>query len=406
MDTKVAFARASYDEQGIAKGSPEFKQGSEEFKMDSMYYNFDTKKAKIYTIITQQQDGFLHGESVKRMPDNVVYISKGKYTTCDAECPHYYLSLTRAKMLTGNKIIMGPSYFVLADVPMPLGIPFGYFPTSSNRSSGILIPTYGEETTRGFYFREGGFYLALNDYFDLTLTGSIYTLGSKEIGARSNYYWRYHFSGNFNLRYAINQIGEKGTSTYREHRATSIQWTHSQDPKFSPNKTFSASVNYTSSSYRQYNETTLNDALTNTTQSSVSYSQSFPGTPVSLSVAATHSHNTRDSIITLGLPTMSINVARVTPFKRKERVGELKWYENIGLPLSIYLENKVTAKEYEYNDMDNLIQNKMRNGLRYNTSLSVPFTVLKFFNLTPAISYNGRAYLQSITKTWVDTSSQ
>jgi hypothetical protein len=405
MDTKVAYARASWDSAGNVIGRPVFKQGSETFTMDSMYFNFETNKAKIYTIITQQQDGYLHGKSIKRMPDNVIYVEDGKYTTCDAEHPHFYLAMTMAKVIPDENVITGPSYFVLADVPIYFaGIPFGFFPASSSRASGIIVPSYGEETSRGFFFRDGGYYLAVSEYFDIALTGSFYTLGSKEFGARSTYTKRYRFNGYLNARYAINKLGEEGTPTFSENRAFSLQWTHTQDPKFSPNKTFSASVNYANSSFRQNNEQTLNDALVNTTNSSISYSQKFENIPVSMSIAATHSSNTRDSIVNLGFPTMSINVQRITPFKRKERVGAIKWYENIGLPLSISLDNKVTAKEREFGDMDKIMK-KMRNGLRYNTSLSVPFNVLKFINLTPSVSWNGRMYLSQIKKTWIDTSA-
>jgi hypothetical protein len=405
MVNKIAYARATWDSTGTPKGRPIFKQGNETFTMDSMYFNFETNKAKIYTIITQQQDGYLHGDAIKRMPDNIIYVDRGKYTTCDHEHPHYYLAMSMAKVVPNDNVVMGPSYFVLADVPLYFaGIPFGYFPTTSHRASGIIVPTYGEETTRGFYFRDGGYYFAINDYLDLALTGSLYTLGSKEFGARSTYVKRYVFNGSFNIRYATNKIGEKGTSTYAENNAFSLQWTHTQDPKFSPTKTFSASVNYSTTSYRAYNSQTLNDALTNTTQSSVSYSQRFESLPINMSVAATHSSNTRDTIVNLGLPTMSINVQRITPFKRKERVGAAKWYENIGFPISINLENKVTAKEYEFADMNKIVR-KMKNGLRYNTSASVPFNVLKFINLTPSISYNGRMYLNHTQRTWVDTST-
>lgn len=373
--------------------------------MDSMYFNFETKKAKIYTIITQQQDGYLHGVAVKRMPDNTIYVQKGKYTTCDDEHPHYYLAMTRAKVVPNDKVITGPSYFVLVDVPLyPLMIPFGLFPSSSHRSSGIIVPTYGEENSRGFFFRDGGYYFAINDYVDVTLIGSIFTYGSWEAGARSNYMKRYQFSGNMDFRYSINKLGDPLLPDYSEATAYSIRWTHTQDPKFKPNQTFSASVNYTNSSYRKNNTTNLNDAMVNTTQSSISFSQRFVGTPISLSIAATHSHNTRDSIVNLGLPSMSINVARITPFKKKDRVGAAKWYESIGMPLSISLENKITAKEYELKDLDNVARTKMRNGLRYNTSMSVPFNVLKFINLTPSISYNGRVYLSHYERKWVDTS--
>jgi hypothetical protein len=407
MDTEIAFSRGTYDTVSqTTKGRPVFKQGSETFEMDSMYFNLSTKKAKIYAVITQQSDGYLHGEVIKRMPDNIVYVAQGKYTTCENEDPHWYMSLMKAKVLPGDKVVTGPAYFVLEDVPTPLFIPFGMFPQSSSRASGIIIPSYGEEANRGFYFREGGYYLALNDYFDVTLTGDIFTLGSWRLSSRASYMWKYHFSGGFDINYAYNVIGEPGSPDYNPNTAFSLRWNHSQDPKFSPNKTFSASVNFTSSSYRKINETSLNESLTNTTQSSISYSQVWPGTPFSMSLAATHSHNTRDSIITLGLPTLTFNMARITPFKRKERVGPVRWYENIGIPLAVNMQNTVTAKEYEFNDFENLFKRRMKNGARYNTSLSVPFTVAKFINFTPSISYNGRVYFSHINQTWVDTAGR
>lgn len=401
MESKVAFARGTYDTLGNVTGRPVFKQGSETYTMDSMYYNFESQKAKIYTVVTQQQDGYLHGDAIKRMPDNTIYVKDGKYTTCDHEHPHYYLALTKAKVIPNDKVVTGPAYFVLEDVPMPLIIPFGLFPQSSSRSSGIIVPSYGEEVRRGFYFREGGYYFAFNDYVDLAITGDIFTLGSWRVGARSSYVWNYKFSGGFNISYAANIAGEKGAADYTDNRAFSLQWTHTQNPKFSPNKTFSASVNYTSSSYRQFNETTLDGSLTNTTNSSVSYSQVWPGTPFSMSIAATHSHNTRDSMMTLGLPTMSINMSRITPFKKKNRVGPEKWYEKIGVPLSIKLQNTITAKETEFDDLANLVRRKMKNGLSYNTSLSIPFTIFSFINLSPSITYTGRVYLNEIEKRWV-----
>ncbi|MDR3297128.1 MAG: LPS-assembly protein LptD [Prevotellaceae bacterium] len=405
--TKVAYARGTYDSASHeVKGKPVLKQGSETYEMDSMYFNIKSKKAKIYAVITQQSEGYLHGKAIKRMPDGVIYVQGGTYTTCDAPHPHFGFELTKAKVVPGKQVITGPMYFMLEDVtfPPPILLPFGMFPQSSSRSSGVIIPSYGEETSRGFYFREGGYYFAFSDYFDVTLTGDYYTLGSWAARMRSSYVWRYHFSGSFSGSYASNVSGEKGSADFNDARAFSLQWTHTQDPKFSPNKTFAASVNFATSEYRRNNELTLSESLTNTTQSSISYSQTWPGTPFSMSFAATHSHNTRDSIITLGLPTLTVNMARITPFKRKERVGPIKWYENIGIPLSLSAQNTITAKETDFDLGDSdFFKRKMRNGARYSTSMSVPFTVAKFINLTPSISYNGRIYASQVEQTWVDT---
>ncbi len=404
MMKKVAFARGTYDTlTKQVKGRPVFKQGSENFEMDSMYFNFDSKKAKIYTVITQQSEGYLHGQAIKRMPDNTIYVQGGKYTTCDATCPHYYLALTKAKVIPGNKVITGMAYFVLEDVPTPLFIPFGLFPQTSSRSSGIIIPSYGEETSRGFFFRDGGYYFAGNDYFDAAVTGSIYTLGSWDISARSSYTWKYHFSGGFNVNYAYNVTGESGTADYNVSKNFAIQWNHSQDPKFSPNKTFAASVNFSTVSYNDLNGRSLEQSLTNTTNSSISYSQVWPGTPFSLSVAATHSQNTRDSTITLGLPTLNFNMAAISPFKRKNRVGSEKWYEKIRVPLSVNMQNTVSAKQYEYEDLNNLVKHHMRNGVRANTSLSIPLTLAKFVSINPGVSLQGRMYLSHVKQEWVDT---
>ncbi|MDR0418761.1 MAG: LPS-assembly protein LptD, partial [Prevotellaceae bacterium] len=211
MDSKIAFARGTYDTLGNVTGRPVFKQGSETYTMDSMYYNFESQKAKIYTVVTQQQDGYLHGDAIKRMPDNTIYVKDGKYTSCDHEHPHYYMALTKAKVIPNDKVVFGPAYFVLEDVPTPLIIPFGLFPQSSSRSSGIIVPSYGEEVRRGFYFREGGYYFAFNDYVDLAITGDIFTLGSWRVGARSSYAWNYKFNGGFNVNYAANIAGEKGS---------------------------------------------------------------------------------------------------------------------------------------------------------------------------------------------------
>jgi hypothetical protein len=404
MENKIVFVRGTYDTTTHeTKGKPVFKQGEGSYEMDSMYFNFNSKKAKIYTVITQQSDGYLHGESIKRMPDNIIYVKDGKYTTCDAEHPHFYLALTKAKVIPDDKVVVGPSYFVLEDVVVPLGIPFGLFPQSSSRASGVIIPSYGEEARRGFFFRDGGYYLAPSEYFDVALTGSIFTLGSYEFAARSSYLWKYHFSGGFNFNYAYNVVGEKGDADYNPIKTYSIQWTHTQDPKMSPNKTFSASVNFSSSKYNDLNGQSLQQALTSTTSSSISYSQVWPGTPFSLSVAATHSQNNRDTTITLGLPSLNFNMAAITPFKRKERVGAMRWYEQIRIPLSMSLQNSISAKEYEYSDMEFLFKQRMRNGMKYNTSLSLPIPILGFVNITPSVSYNGRVYFSHIDQQWVDT---
>ncbi len=403
--TKVAFARGTKDSLDNIKGKPVFKQGKEELTMDSMHFNLSTKKAKIYGVVTRQDDGFMHGSVVKRQPDQSIHIAKGKYTTCDADHPHFYLALTKAKTTPGSTTVLGPSYFVLMDVPTPLFLPFALIPKSSSRQSGILFPSFGEEASRGFFIRDGGYYFAFNDHMDLALTGSYWTLGSWQISARSQYLWRYKFSGGFNLSFARNVVGDKNGPDYQTSDAFSANVQLTQDPKFRPNSTLSVSVNYASSSYKRYNETTLNNALTNTTQSSINYSQRFPNTPFDFNIGGNMSHNTRDSVINLNLPSINFNVARITPFKKKNRSGKTKWYEDIGFTLTTQFQNSVNAKEKEFSDINRLFK-KMRNGIQYTPSISLSLTdLIPFVTVSPSISYNGRFYFQQIRQTWVDEDS-
>lgn len=400
--TKIAFAKGTVDSLGNVKGKPSFKQGKEEFTMDSLHFNLGTRKAKIYTVVTRQDEGVLHGEVIKRHADNTVHIAGGKYTTCDAECPHFYLSLTKAKTTTSGGMALGPSYFVLLDVPTPLVLPFAIIPKNTSRSGGILFPSFGEEINRGFFIRDGGYYFVLGDHMDLAITGSYWTLGSWQINARSQYLWRYKFSGGFNISYASNTIGEKDAPDYSENTAFSANVQLTQDAKFRPNSTFSVSINYASSSYRRFNETLLNNALTNTTQSSINYSQRFPDSPFDFNIGGNMSHNTRDSMINLNLPSINFNISRITPFKKKMREGKEKWYEGIGFNMSTQFQNTLSAKERQFKDINALIP-KMRNGIKYSPNISLSLNdLIPFVTVSPSVSYDGRLYFQRIEKTWVD----
>ncbi|MFQ7387329.1 MAG: putative LPS assembly protein LptD [Alistipes sp.] len=301
--------------------------------MDTITYNLTSKKAKIKGVATQQGDGWLVGGSVKKMPDNTVNIENGKYTTCDeTDHPHFYLAMTKAKVIPGKKVVTGPAYLVMEDVPIYfLGIPEGFFPINMGPKSGLQMPTYGEEYTKGFFLRDMGYYFTLGDYADLAVRGGFYTLGSWEASAASRYIKRYKYSGSFNMQYSNIKTGEKGEPDYIKQSNFRIQWTHSQDPKANPGSTFSASVNFATSGYSKYSATNLNDILSTQTNSSIAYSKNWAGTPFSLSANMSISQNSQNKSLSVTLPTVVFNVSRFYPFKRKEKTGKDRWYEKISM---------------------------------------------------------------------------
>ena len=329
MDTKMVYAYGKPDslEGKPIVTKPEFSEGDASYTMDTITYNLTSKKAKIKGVATQQGDGWLVGGSVKKMPDNTVNIQHGKYTTCDeTDHPHFYLAMTKAKVIPGKKVVTGPAYLVMEDVPIYfLGIPEGFFPINMGPKSGLLMSTYGEEYSKGFFLRDIGYYFTLGDYADLAVRGGIYTLGSWEASAASRYIKRYKYSGSFNMQYSNIKTGEKGEPDYIKQSNFRIQWTHSQDPKANPGSTFSASVNFATSGYSKYSATNLNDILSTQTNSSIAYSKNWAGTPFSLSANMSISQNSQNKSLSVTLPTVVFNVSRFYPFKRKERMGKERW---------------------------------------------------------------------------------
>ncbi len=398
METKQAFAYGSLDTAGKVIGKPIFKEGSDTYNMDSIRYNFDSKKAKIYGVITKQGEGFLHSKMTKKMPDNTVNLIGGEYTTCDLEHPHFYIYLTKAKVIPNKQIITGPAYLVIEDVPLPIGIPFGFFPNRKGRHSGILIPRYGEETNRGFYLQQGGYYFGMSDYFDLALTGSIYSFGGWDINAKSAYKVRYKYNGSLNISGVKLVVGSKGDSDYMNQGTYSIQWRHSQDPKFKPNSTFSANVNFTKSSYNTYATYNPSSYLNSSINSSISYSRIFEGTPFSLSLSANHSQNSQTKAVTISLPVMTFNMSSVYPFKPKNITGKPNVIQKIGISYSSSLQNQYSTTE------DMLFkgnwEDKMANGMKHNIPISTSFSLLKFLNISPTAQYSEYWYTKTIRKTW------
>lgn len=395
VDKQVVYAAGVADTAGVVNGKPEMTQGGKTYSMDNVFYNFKTSKARIKNMTTQENDGVLRGDNLNMMPDRSINISGGKYTVCDLDHPHFYLKMTKAKVETEpkQKTVFGPAYLVLGDVPLyPLMLPFGFVPKQRDRASGILFPNFGEEAARGLFIKDGGFYFVLGDYFDIALTGSIYTKGSWSLNASTRYKKRYKFNGTFDLSYSNDQTGEKGSADFFQTKNFGVKWTHAQDPKARPGTTFTASVNFSSPSNNKYNYTSVNEALNSQVSSSISYSRTWSA--MSISVNGLHSQNSRDSSYSITLPNITLNINRFYPLKRKNRVGGEKWYEQFALSYSTTLQNKINFKASEIREPD--FWNKMQTGMTHNFSIGLPtFTLFKYITLAPSVSYGMNWYFSS-----------
>ena len=402
MNRKEIYAHGKADtvEGQLTQTHPVFKEGSSSYTMDTITYNFDSKKAYIQGVATQEGDGWLVGGQIKKMPDNSINIRQGKYTTCDhTDNPHFYLAMTRAKVIPGKKIITGPAYLVMEDVPIYFAcIPEGFFPINLGPKSGLLMPSFGEDAARGFYIRGLGYYFILSKHIDLALTGGIYTLGSWEVNASSRYTKRYKYSGRLNFDFSSVKTGDKGEADYIKQNNFKFAWTHTQDPKANPGSTFSASVNLSSSGYSKYSATTLNDILATQTNSSISYSRSWAGTPFSLSMNLGVSQNSQTRQLAITLPNIVFNVARVYPFKRKDAIGKQRWYEKIGFTYTAKLTNSVTANEKDLFTMQTL--KNMRNGIEHTLPISTSINLFKYINITPTFNYTERWYFSRQMQQW------
>ena len=398
LKSGILFARGTTDTTGNVVGRPVMEQGGKSYTMDEVRYNFNTQKARITNMVTQEQDGILHGHNIKMMPDRSINITKGKYTVCDCEEPHYYLHLTAAKVMTkpSQKTVFGPAYPVIADVPLPVGLPFGFIPKRPDRATGILFPTFGEETSRGFYLRDLGLYFVIGQYFDIAITGDIYTLGSWAVDVNSRYKVNYKCNGSFSITYSNDQVGEKGSSDFFQTRNFALRWNHSQDPKARPGTSFTASVNFSSPSNSRYNSTSVQEALQNQISSSISYSKNWNG-KINLSINALHNQNSRDSSYSFTLPNVTFSVSRFYPFKRKNRVGKEQWYEKFSLGYNTSLQNRINFKASEFNKPG--FWDKFQNGMADNFQIGLPnFTLFKYINITPSVSYGMNWFFRTTEK--------
>ena len=401
MDSSTVHAVGAVDTLGKKYGEPVFKDGSDEYEMEALSYNFNTKKAYINNLYTSQEEGFITSEQAKKGNDGAYYAKGGTYTTCDEEHPHFYIRMSRMKVRPGKSVFSGPAWLVVEDVPLPFALPFAYFPLTSTYSSGFIMPTYGDESSRGFYLRDGGYYFAISDYMDLKLTGEIFTKGSWGLGGQTTYKRRYKYSGNFYFNYQVTKEGEKNMPDYEVAKNFKVQWSHRTDPKASPNSSFSASVNFATQSYEKNNLTSLYNPTSysqSTRTSSVSYSHSFPKMGLSMSSSFNISQNMRDSTIALTLPSLTLSLSRFYPFKRKHAAGKERWYEKISMNYTGTLSNSITTKE------DKLLKSSLikdwKNGMRHSIPVSASFNIFNYINVTPTLNYNERWYTNKIMQSW------
>ncbi|WP_092112117.1 putative LPS assembly protein LptD [Prevotella sp. KH2C16] len=402
-----AIGTADSTEKKGVRGRPLFKMGGSEYESDTIAFNFKTKKGFINNVYTQQEDGFLTSEISKRDSSGVIYLKHGRYTTCDEEHPDFYIALSRAKVRPGKDVVFGPAYLVVADVPLPLAIPYGFFPFTKSYSSGFIMPSYGDEQDRGFYLRDGGYYFAMNDNWDLKLLGEIYTKGSWGVSVASNYRKRYKYNGSFLASFQDTRTGDKGLPDYARQTSFKIQWSHRQDAKANPFSSLSASVNFATSSYERNNLTSLYNpqSLTQSTRtSSVSWSTTFSSIGMSLSSTANLSQNMRDSSISMTLPDLNISISRFYPFRRKHVAGNQRWYEKISMSYTGRLSNSINTKE------DRLLKANLlkewRNGIQHNIPISGNFTLFNYINVSPSFNFTDRMYSQKVDRSWDDAAQE
>jgi len=405
LDSSLVHATGSADTLGVLKGKPVFTQGSDKYESDTMSFNFKTKKGLISQVYTAQQDGYLSSQLSKRS-NNEIFLQHGRYTTCDLEHPDFYLALSRAKVRPGKDVVFGPAYLVVCDVPLPLAVPYGFFPFTKNYSSGFIMPTYGDETSRGFYLRDGGYYFAINDKMDLKLLGEIYTKGSWGVSAASNYRTRYKYSGAFFFSYQCSIDGEKNMPDYTKTESFKLQWSHRQDAKANPFSSLSASVNFASTSYERNNLASMYNPISytqSTRTSSVSWGTMFSSLGLSLSSTMNLTQNMRDSSIAMTLPDLNISISRFYPFKRRKMVGKERWYEKIALSYTGQVSNSISTKEDKL--MHSSLIKDWRNGMQHQIPVSASFSLFNYINITPSFNFTDRMYSNKIMRSW-DTSSQ
>lgn len=401
LDSSLVRATGTADSTGAISGTPVFTMGQDKYESDTMAFNFKTKKGFIYNVYTEQEDGYLSSQHSKRDSSGVLYLEHGRYTTCDRPHPDFYIALSRAKVRPGKDVVFGPAYLVVADVPLPLAIPYGFFPFTKSYSSGFIMPSYGDESSRGFYLRDGGYYFAMSDKWDLKLLGEIYTKGSWGLSVASNYRKRYRYNGSFFFSYQNTKNGDKGMPDYTEQTSFKLQWSHRQDPKSNPFSSLSASVNFASTSYERNNLNSMYNPQSYTQSlrtSSVNWSTSFSSLGMTISGSANLSQNMIDSTVSLTLPDLNISVSRFYPFKRKHMAGKERWYEKISMSYTGQFSNSIDTKEDKL-FKSNLIKD-WRNAFQHNIPINANFTLFNYININPSFNFTDRMYSNKVMKSW------
>lgn len=407
MDSSMVRAAGERDTAGILQDKPVYSQGSDNYHSELMAFNFKTKKGYITNVETTQGDGFMQSQHSKRAADGTLYLEHAKYTTCDAKHPHFYLALSRAKVRPGKESVFGPAYLVVADVPLPLAVPYGFLPFNKKYSSGFIMPSYGDETSRGFYLRDGGYYFAINDYMDVKALGEIYTKGSWGLSAETNYRKRYRYNGNFYISFLRTVDGEKNMPDYAVTKSLKVQWTHSKDAKASPNTTFSARVNFASENYERSNLESMYNPLAytqSTRASSVSFSHTFPSIGLNIAGSTNLTQSLRDSSVSMTLPDLSISLNRFYPFRRKHQAGKERWYEKISMSYTGSLSNSINTKEDKL-FKSNLVKD-WRNGMQHRIPIDATFQVFKYINISPQFSLRDIMYTNRVMRSWDETTQK
>ncbi|WP_207893797.1 putative LPS assembly protein LptD [Tenacibaculum sp. M341] len=398
----TVYATGIKDSTGYVQ-RPVFKQGNQESEQDSILFNFKTEKALIYGIKTVQGEMITYGEKTKRVNDSTIYMSRLRFTTSKKKRPDYHIATNKAKLVPGKKIIVGASNLVISDVPTPLYLPFAYFPLTQERTSGFIIPSWGENNQQGFFLQNGGYYFAISDYFDLQVTGDVYSNGSWAINTNTNYKVRYKYSGGLSFRFQNLTTSIKGFSDFSQTSNYNLSWNHRQDTKSSPNSSLTARVNISSSSqfFRQsLNEIDQNQRLNNSFNSSITYSKKFVGTPFNMTTSITHNQNSTNEIVNMTLPNLQINMDRIYPLAGKGGIKKNP-IQKIGVTYNSSTEYRIRTTE------DNFLTSRMfegaRSGVQHNASANTNIKAFKYFTLSPNVSYKDVWYFNRIQKRYDPT---
>ena len=387
-------ATGNPDSVNAKVGNPSFRDGDKTFDSKKMVYNMDTRKGKIYDLITKEDEGFIHSEQVKRSGDEEYYSYKATYTTCDAEEPHFGFKANKMKVIPEKLIVTGPATLIVENIPTPIILPFGIFPITKGQTSGLLMPEPGQDVNKGFFLRHGGYYFALGHHYDLALTGDIYSYGSYGLHLNTAYNYLYKRNGNLSLQYGSTRIGDPQETGFNVRKDFKITWRHVQDPRANPNNQFSSNVEMGSSRYDRNNSYDANEFLTNTYQSSIAYQRVFPGKPFNFSLSAGHNQNNRTHEMNFDIPSINFSINRLNPFARKSAVGKKRWYELIGVSYSARAINHL--KTYDSLLFTTTQWSDFEKGIVHSIPVAASFNVLKYINITPSINYNERWYFSTI----------